>query len=157
MNIVQKIVEIVSGLMVAVAVVTVAAGVFWRFVLKSSLTYSFELSTLLYAYIIFMGISLALKDDSLIGVDILTVRLPEKARQIITVVTDAIMLIIAVVMAWQGFLLVMATRAELSALQIPMRCLYACVPIGFGAFALNVLAKLVRDVRTLKTEESAVC
>ncbi len=158
MKLLQRIVEIVSSAMVAVAVLTVAAGVFWRFVLQSSLTYSFELSTLLYAYIIFLGINLALHDDSLIGVDILTVRLPAGTQRAVVVLTDVIMLAIAVIMTWYGILLVMATRAELSALRIPMRVLYACLPVGFGVFSLNILFKLARDVRALRSgREEETC
>lgn len=148
MKTLHKIMEILTSLMVLVTVVAIAAGVFYRYVLKDSLTYTSELSALMYAHIIFWGISLTLKDNGLIGVDILTNQMNDIGKTICRYVSLVIMLLISVFMAYQGGILMMKTNTNLATLGISMKYLYASMPIGFGIFALNLLIELIADIRS---------
>ncbi len=148
MKTLHKIIEILTSLMVLVTVVAIAAGVFYRYVLKDSLTYTSELSALMYAHIIFWGISLTLKDNGLIGVDILTNQMNEAGKTICRYASLVIMFLIALFMAYQGGVLVMKTNTNLATLGISMKYLYASMPIGFSVFALNLLVGFIEDLRS---------
>ena len=151
MVIINKITEIITSLMVVVTICTVFAGVFVRYILHSSLTYSFELSTLLYAHIIFLGLSLALKEGSLIGVDIITNLLNSTWKNVLEIFSLMVMLVIAVLLSYYGFQLLLKTNARLSALQLSIRYLYLSLPVGFALFALNLIGNLAIAIRAVKT------
>lgn len=150
---IAKIIHIVfsaiMSAMVAAVVIVIAAGVFWRYVLRSSLPYTFELSTLLYAYIIFCGISLSLEDGSLIGVDIVTSGLSKSVQDIIRLFGYGFMIVLGVIMTYYGVKLVSATHSQLTVLRIPMKVLYASMPAGLGYFTFRLFCQLVKEGKYL--------
>jgi TRAP-type C4-dicarboxylate transport system permease small subunit len=143
MKFLMKGLEVLLAIMVVATVLVVATGVFFRYVLDDPLLYTSELATLLYAYIIFVGLSVALRQDALIGVDVITTRLPEAAQKVCQFIVYIIMFGVAVFMAIYGIKLTLQTGAQLTALQISIKTLYLALPIGFIIFGLNVIAKVI--------------
>lgn len=142
-DILTKVVNIITSTMVAVTVIIIAMGVFVRYVLGGSLPYVFELSSLLYAYIIFWGLSLSLKDNAMIGVDVLTSRLGPKGQKVSTAFTLIVIIAISAVMVSAGFDLVARTHMRLTALNISQKYLYLSLPVGFLVLGINALIKLI--------------
>jgi len=139
-----KAIEIVTSIMVATTVLVIAAGVFVRYVLDGSLPYVFELSSLLYAYIIFWGLSVALKERAMIGVDVLTNVLSTAWQKVFTIMVFIIIIVISFVMMQGGFDLASKTNMKLISMGISQKYLYLTLPIGFLMLGINATIQLIQ-------------
>ena len=124
-----------EGLLIALTIAMVAVvvvAVWFRYVMADPILYSFELSTLLFAWIVFAGMALARVDDAHLGVDLLTgVRSPA-IRWIVRVLREAIVLGISAYLTWLAYQLTLRTGVQLTSMRISAKWLYAAMPIGFG-------------------------
>ena len=124
-----------EGLLIALTMAMVAVvvvAVWFRYVMADPILYSFELSTLLFAWIVFVGMALARVDDAHLGVDLLTgVRSPA-IQWVVRVLREAIVLGISAYLTWLAYQLTLRTGVQLTSMRLSAKWLYAAMPIGFG-------------------------
>lgn len=136
---------IVPGLIVLIFI-DVVVGVFFRYVLNSPLKFTFDLATLLFAWVIFLGLVLAAKEKAHISVDFVISLLPEKLRGTVLLFVDALTTFICGMMVYLGWNLTIKTGMEITGLEISMKWLYASLPVGFAILALFLVNKVVNQV-----------
>ena len=124
-----------EGVLIALTVAMVAVvvvAVWFRYVMADPILYSFDLSTLLFAWIVFAGIALARVDDAHLGVDLLTgVRSPT-VRRVVLILREAVVLGISAYLTWLAYQLTLRTGVQLTSMRISAKWLYAAMPVGFG-------------------------
>jgi len=138
-KILDKFLEMLLMISVAILVIDVLWQVFTRFVMGNPSSWTEELATFLLIWVSLLGAAVALGRGAHLGIDYFTHKLPERNRiQIELFVFAAVSIFSFLVMIAGGISLVRQTLAleQISvALHIPMGCVYLAIPIS-GAFLL---------------------
>jgi len=115
------------GLITAV----VCAGVFWRYVLNNSLSWTEETAKFLMVWMVFTGIPIALKAGGHAAIDALPDALPAKGRQMLYAFIYLVILLLMVVLAYQGWAFAWNARVQNTATtQISMMYVFGAMPLG---------------------------
>jgi TRAP-type transport system small permease protein len=110
-----------------------------RFALKFALPWTEEVARLAFVYSIFVGATLAVRENDHISVDFLLAVLPSGMRRAVRLVGTVLVAVFLVAVTWQGVLFVQATGVQMTpVLQIPFRYLYVVIPAS-GAVMLLYL------------------
>ncbi|MHA6690956.1 TRAP transporter small permease [Devosia sp. A449] len=136
---------IVFGVAVMVVLVGVVFGaVVMRYAFNAPLIFSFDLSTLLFAWVVFVGLAVADRDDAHMGLDLISGIKAPGIRNALTALRIVLVTALCGYLAWTGYQLFIRTGAQIPSLRISARWLYASMPIGFGLLALSYLGRLAR-------------
>ncbi len=87
-----RLLEVAITLMLAVMVLLVFGNVVLRYAFNSGITVSEEVSRWLFVWMTFLGAIVALKEHGHLGTDMLTSRLPLRARRVCVAIAQALML-----------------------------------------------------------------
>ena len=127
-------------LMVALVVVAVTM----RYVFGAPLTYSYDLSTLVFAWIVFLGLALAEFDRSHLAVDVIDAAVPPRLLPVLLVVRQVALALLTFAMAYIGWQLFQRAGMVMPALRISIGWLYASMPIGFLMLSIAQLLVIPR-------------
>lgn len=155
MKILDKILETVLGLMVAVMVIGCFWQVFTRFILSSPSKYTEELLRYLLIWTTMIGVPYAFGKERHLSINLITRSFSKKAMLITKVGIEVLILVLSVfVMIAGGFMVTMNSSGQISpALHMPMELYYVCVPIGgvlmvlYGLNHLAVYGKQWKEVK----------
>lgn len=126
------------ALLVAILVV-MGLGVFFRYVLNDSLTWTEEVSRYGLVYITYLGCAVGIRRRTHIRIDVIERILPARLGPAVRVLVD---LVTAVFLAWMAVLsyeiigVLWASRS--AAVQIPMRYVYLALLLGFALSLLRL-------------------
>lgn len=136
-------VEDVAGVLLMVGVlVTMGLGVFFRYVLNDSLTWSEELSRYGLIYMTYLGCATAVRRGTHIRVDLVDLLLPARPRRILGIVVDLVMLaffVFLIVKTWAIMDVLRTSRS--TAMEIPIGYVYFGILLGFGLASLRLVLK----------------
>lgn len=127
-----------------------------RYVLNSSLSWSEELARYIFIWQIWLGTSVSMKDGEHICLDMLNNKLQGKAKIILALVTNLLMLAFCLFLAKYGWDLAasMMSRGNRSvALKIPMWIVYTALPFSQLVVGLRVAGHIVGNVRSLSGKQ----
>ncbi len=143
-------------LMVAITAV-VCAGVFWRYVLNDSLSWTEETAKFLMVWLVFAGAPIALRQGGHASVDVLPNMLPERLRQGLFVLIYLMILGFLVVLIDQGTAFALKAKSQTTATtNISMLYIFSAMPIG-GAVMLPVALELLfRSVKGVLDPKAGV-
>ncbi|UHD45956.1 TRAP transporter small permease [Aureimonas altamirensis] len=135
----------------AVAIVTLLAivvivftAVVMRYGFNSAMVFSYDISTLLFAWLIFLGLIVAERDGAHMGIDAID-RVPVAwLRRVVVTARYALLLATAIYLCRIGISLVERSGNQIPSLRISARWLYMALPIGFGLLSLSYLGRLLR-------------
>lgn len=145
------------GSLVFVMTCVVAAGVFWRYVLNDSLSWTEEVARYLMIWLACVGSVVAMQRRDLVAIDILPDALAGNVGRALRIVIATICLLISGFLVYYGFLLALNAWGQLAAsFKMPMFFVTVSVPFaGFG-FALisieNLLGELTRSHNPVITQ-----
>ena len=138
----------VAAVAVTVAIVAlVAVAVLLRYGFGAPLVFSYDVSTMLFAWMIFLGLFVAERDGAHLGVDAVNALPWPRTRTILLILRQLAMIAVAGYMTWIGYQLMMRTGMLIPSLRISGRWLYAAMPIGFLGLTLIHLLRLPRVLR----------
>ena len=140
---------IVSMVLTVVMVAVVLLAVGFRYVLNDPLVYSYDLSTLLFGWMVFLGLGVAERDGAHLGLDVLGFLVPPRVERAAALVRQILVIVIAVYLAWVATRLTLRTGMEITSMRISQKWLYASMPIGFGLLAFSYALRLPILVRRL--------
>jgi TRAP-type C4-dicarboxylate transport system permease small subunit len=133
--------------LVALIVVIVTTAVVFRYGLNAPLIFSFDLATILFVWLVFLGLAPAAHQGAHLAVDIATAFLPEPAARALDILMRLLMIAIALFLVRHSWDLAVRTRMEIASMRISMRWVYFAAPVGFAVFALYEAASLVGTLR----------
>jgi TRAP-type C4-dicarboxylate transport system, small permease component len=134
-------------LVIAIAALLAIVGlvftsVILRYAFNIALIFSYDVSTILFAWLIFLGLAVAERDGAHMGIDIAD-RLPANAKSAMMVVRYILLLATAIYMCRIGIGLFQRTGTQIPSLRISARWLYAALPIGFALLSCSYAVRLV--------------
>ena len=144
------------GILVTLIMLSVSVDVIMRYFFNSPLFWVGELAEYAMLYITFTGTAWLLKKEGHVTIDILTVVIDSKTRNILGVITNIIGVFISVfltyygaVVTWDHFL---RSVYNPSLLQFPKAPLIAVIPFGSFLLLIQFMRKTLILLQDLKTK-----
>jgi TRAP-type C4-dicarboxylate transport system permease small subunit len=141
-----------SGALIVLSTLVICYGVVLRAFGESTI-WQTELTIYLLMFVTFVGGAYGLKHGEHVNVDVLANRMPERGRLVLNLVVSLLCLIFVVVMAWKAYeSWTVATQLDWSsgtAWNPSLKYPYAILPLGMALIALQYVAIMVRDFRSL--------
>ncbi|MDO5688733.1 MAG: TRAP transporter small permease [Tissierellia bacterium] len=142
---IRKFVDIFLILSLAAMVIIVVIQVLTRYVFFYSLPWSEESSRYLFAWLIFLGASVGVRDDSQIGIDLIdTVIRTDRSKKVLNLFIYTVQLISCLVLLYNAvsFIRVGGAGQRSPAMHLPMTLVYLCLIIGFLLMLMELILKL---------------
>jgi TRAP-type C4-dicarboxylate transport system permease small subunit len=138
-----------TGVALMVAIMAVMAlGVFFRYVLNDSLSWSEEVARYGLVAITFIGCGAAIRRRSHVRIDLLDLVLPPRALFALRLLLDVLVLGFLAYAAWRTWQITGFLRSSRSpAMQMPINVVYWCIFAGFVLAALRQIQIVARDLR----------
>jgi len=150
----------ISGVGLILMTAFVGWQVFGRYVLNESPSWTEPASLLLMSWFILLGSAVGVRDGNHLGFEIALHYAPQGLRRIMLGVTEVLVTIFGVAMAWYGTELAVETwSAAMPGLPIPQGLDYVPLAVGGALIALFSLEKFVRllslgeDVPMVRVDE----
>lgn len=127
----RRCTELVVMLLMAILVVIVVAGVFFRYVLGSSIPWSEEIGRYLMIWLGFLGASLALREGLHVGVELVVRSVPPRVAASLRGLARAAVAAFLLVVTYHGVSLVTNLWDQMSPVAgIRMTWPYLAIPVG---------------------------
>lgn len=147
----------ISGFSILLASVIITIEVLLRYLFGITSVWQMELTIYFLIFATFVGAAYGLKHDAHVGVDIVVLKLPEKIRTVIRIITSILSLFISIILAWQGWLLwweaVEFGWHSSSAWGPPLSIPYFILPLGMTLLTLQFLVNIYEDILSLKNKK----
>lgn len=125
----------------AMTVITLL-GIFFRYAMNSPFMWTEEAARYLLVWMGFTAISIALKQDKHIKIEVLTGFLPAIGATLVGYLIDLLMAVFFAILLWQGYLMTVNTLMTAATFKISMSWVLAAIPVA----ALLALAQLFLKV-----------
>lgn len=145
-EILQRILNTLSAIFLGVMAFAICAQVFGRYVLDDAPGWSEEVAKFLMAWMTMVAAGALIRDDGHISVTVLTDRLPSAVAVLIAGLRDLLILAMAVMLTYFGFLFAeFGLNSRASATEISMAWPYAAIPAGGLLVAVMLVLKRIED------------
>lgn len=156
MNIISKIIDVIMMISLGVMSVIVFINVILRYVFESGISWSVELSQILFLVLVFFGAIQAFKENTHIQVDVLITKVPKVWQKILAIMSNLIILYILYVLFRGSVQLVKEnTVMHTPILGIPQSYIYAMGVILSVLISILTIIKTVQ-IFTNKEEKASV-
>ncbi len=128
----------------------ISVQVFLRFIMGSGFAWGEEVSTFLFVWIVFTGISYAFRNNRQISVDFLKNLLPESIRKILTLIIEISMLVMVIILltgAWSIVQNAALFGDKAAALPISLNWLNGAAVYGFVLSAIRIIQSIIWKLR----------
>ena len=127
-----KISEVLIGICGIALIFIVSTGIIFRYIFKSPLTWSYELSIVFFIWISFQGAAYALSKQSHVSFEFILNLLPEKSRSYFLLAKEIILLIILLSGTILGFIVFLnMVPQKYQTIPLSLGWLYLALPVGF--------------------------
>ncbi len=144
-RILDDVTSTISGILMSVLSILTLVGVFFRYVLGSPLEWSYELSIVAFAWMIFLGTAMAFKNHEHIAINMIVDKMPPKVQYYWKQVINIIILVFLVLVVINGWAVAMKTMGQkYNTIPLTKGVFYLSFPIAaFPAF-IHVLYRVLR-------------
>jgi len=151
---IRRLTRLVEWMLVVLSIlifVVVFLQVLFRYLLRQPLFWSEELPRYLLIWMCFLAAALAQKHDAHINITLCLAPLSTRTRQLLKILTDAVILVFLWILIYSGSLVTSITAHHRStALQLPMGLVYAALPVGAILMSLYLVLQIADSVRRQK-------
>lgn len=140
-----------GSIFLAIIVIVTSINVFMRYILNAPLEGASEIATVLFVWLVMLGIAAAAKDKSHPRIDALIQVLPVKVRialETVIMLLVIILLIDFMIRGWH-FAWTSGFQKRVGMFDISYVYVYLALPIGFGLTLIRVLYHFIIDMRDL--------
>lgn len=149
-GIAEKILNFITAGILVILVIIVFSNVLGRYVFHSSLAWAEEISRFLLIWMVFLGSVAAYINNEHLGLDIVTQAIPKKLAQVITFVTDFLVIYALYLLVNGGYTMTLESWDWLSpATSTPYGWVYAIVPLTGSVMILQTLFKAVKHLQMI--------
>ncbi|MBU8908307.1 TRAP transporter small permease [Desertibacillus haloalkaliphilus] len=147
--------DVIATVALAVIILLTGSNVFFRFVLNNPIAWAEEIAIGLFIWLVFIGISSAMKRDSHVGVDYFVNKMPEPLRITCSIIrAAAIYFVLIYIFIFLGSeLTAQATSKVTPVLGISYQFINIAVPLGGLLTAIQFTRVLVRSFKQKPGQE----
>ena len=149
----EKLIGIISNcyknaliLMTSSMFLIVGSNVFCRFFLNSSIGWADEMSRFIFIWISFLGAVWAYVESEHVGLNFLVSKIPSRKIQLlVALISEFLILLVCIIIAYYGYIVANSATNVSPALYLPMKYIYAVVPVSGLMLVLICLAKIKKN------------
>jgi TRAP-type C4-dicarboxylate transport system permease small subunit len=146
----SSVIAYLAGVIILAMVALMFASVVMRYVLNNPLTWSDQLSTWMFVWTTYLGMTVAYRHGIHIRVDVLTRRLPTRTGLVVDCLIDVLVGVFLVVFIYYGQkIAVQALNQVYGSLELPPSIIYAAAPVSGAIVFLFLLDNLRRHLGAL--------
>lgn len=134
-------------------VITMAIEVLRREIFAYSSIWGEEIVRYSFIYLAWVGAAVAVKDRGHIRIDVLLHYLPPRAKALIYIFGDLVMMFVAVIAlywSWETVMVSAKFGSVSHGLRVSMVWFLLAVPVGFALMIFRLVQSLLRDFRSLR-------
>ena len=147
-NNLKNIEVILSGFFLSVTVIVVIINVILRYLFKGGLYWVEEVATTSFIWSVFIGAAAAYKYKMHIVIDLITALFPERIRELISIIINALMILINGYIFYLSTLFIRANSLKRTpVLDIPAMYVNLAISAGFGRMTLHAIQFLYSETR----------
>lgn len=158
-NLIEEKLSGIFKLITAIALFTqmilVFIGVIMRYLFNNPQPWIDEITTYLLIVITYLGGFVALRNGSMANITFLVDAVPPKARKLILVIADIMIMFLMFFIAFYGFKLCSTPtvlKQKTPSLQIPVLVFYCLVPISGVLMELSMIGRLIKHIMGSETD-----
>ncbi len=135
------------------SVIIISLQVIMRSFFNSSLSWSEEAAKYLFVWLIWLGTSIAAKDQSHISLEIVSGRLRGRVKTVIAILVKLIWVSMCIFLLVNGIEIVQSmigrgkTASAMSWLKVWV--VYLAIPVSQGVLSIRILSQMVQDIKNL--------
>ena len=141
--------EIAAGTLLVLMSLATFGNVVARYFFNNPLEWAEEFSRYAFIWVVFLGAAYCTKTKRHIVIDGLVLALPSTVRAYLALLAELIVLGMAGILTYYGWILTVFTTQPTSTLHVPMSVVYVVVPASAALIGCRSFATLVRGVRAL--------
>lgn len=143
LDLIQKLINIFLSAAIFAMTLIIFFQVISRYIFNSPLVWSEELSRYLFVWISFLAIADAVRTKSHIALSILTDRMNEDRKQIISRLNYSLTCIIGIIITYGGIVLMnLGVRQSSATLGVPMFLVYLVIPVSGVLISIFSIEKI---------------
>lgn len=149
--------EWILAVLMGIICVLTMVNVLSRYFFNSSLSMTEELTTNIFAFIIFIGAALLARENGHLGFALLTDQLPARFRIVCTMIVGCLTTVFFVILLWYGWEMVMQQyqyNQKTPAMGLPEWLMGLSVPLGALLCMFRFWEGYVLEIRRHKREEA---
>ena len=153
----QRLEEVLITALLTLMSVVIIFQVFMRYAMDASLSWSEELARYSFIWMVYIGISYAVRCNRHLSVDAINLLFKERGRFIIGLIADLLFLGFALLISVNGWAVVerVARSGQSSAsIELPMFFIYAAMPTGFSLICVRLLQNMYAKIKSGQDVES---
>jgi TRAP-type C4-dicarboxylate transport system permease small subunit len=135
----KRVIEVLVTIAILSFTVVALLAVIYRYVLNDSLVWSEEFIRYSLFWVVMLGAALLSYENGHLFIEALHDALPPPLRKFIVQICHLLTIIFCTILAVQGYFLVMRTTGTSPALRLPMRWVYAAMPVGSVAIIIMTI------------------
>ncbi|MHC4122856.1 MAG: TRAP transporter small permease [Planctomycetota bacterium] len=140
-----------SFLLVAMCIVAILQ-VISRYMFRNPFSWTEELCTIMFVWLVFVGASLALKTGGHFAIEIIVEKLPRRFSVPVNILSCLLVIVFSVMLIWFGFRLAVVGLGSITpALEIPRTYPYAAVGIGGVLMLIRSFENLLGLIKKNRT------
>lgn len=157
LELVDKLMLTISNLALMVILLTICWTVWSRYVLQAPLTWSEDVTSMSFAWFIFIGMAAVHNRRGHVGLDIFTALMSDRAQLFVQRIGDILMVIICGYIAYLCTLQAIVSHgtAHTTVLAIPLSYFFASLALGFGLMAVRSITFILGVPPVADMEEVA--
>lgn len=148
MHILKNLDAYFAGTLFLFTICIVVVNVFTRKLLNYVIPWGEEVATTMFVYTTFVGAAWCLRTRQHVGVDLLVNKLPKTARNVVHVITDALIVVLNAYITYLSYQFIVSSKLKtMPVLKISSVWLNSALIIGFGLMTIYSLIHVINDIR----------
>ncbi|TCK98637.1 C4-dicarboxylate transporter DctQ subunit [Natranaerovirga hydrolytica] len=146
--------EVVASMLLILASLLVFVQAVFRYQFNYSLAWAEEIAQMMIAWFIFIGSSIAVRENAHINMDALVTLISGKAKHILSIIVDLINITFCLIIVIAGIGMIssaIAMGARATSIRIPLYIPYASVPVGVFLMLIRYVYNVVIKIKDLMT------
>lgn len=141
----NAIAEKIALLLVVILTVLTTTGVLYRYILQKPLIWVYETSIVTFAWMIFIGVSIAFKRREHIRLNFLVNAVSAKASKYIKIMIELLTILFLLVVIKQGFQIVRDTCAQsYNTINLSIAWFYASFPVSATLMVIHLIESVIK-------------
>ncbi len=139
---------IVSSMFLSVTVLVVVINVILRYLFQGGLFWVEEVATTCFIWSIFIGAAGAYRYKMHIGIDLITKLFSEKAQKIVSILINALMILINGYITYLSIIFTQLNRLKRTpVLDIPSMYVNMAITVGFGLITIHAIRFFILEIK----------
>lgn len=145
--------EFILILLSIFTVVVIFSQVVLRYVFSNSLPWSEEIARYAFIWFIYIGVSYGVKKQKHLSVDVITMLFNDKGKTVISMISNVLFLIFALIITYYGIDIVGRITRESAALGIPMEYVYLAIVVGMVLTIIRLIQNIIQGFQKFRNND----